>query len=529
MAAFTFVSDFVVINDRGTNTANWSAFGGGASGLAVQTDFYYEGSTCISKQVKQEFKGMGFATGSIPVTDNHYVWVYTTTKQAMYERTLDGGDNVAGLFFRVTFSGPATNFIPIDGRNNPDLDGWYCAVYSPLASEALKAGATPVLETDFVTGLGAMVNNEFSVRGVNFGVDVAWAGTYFGGYGGGGGDPDITFSDIAAVTEDPNQRYGMFQSNGSVYQLLAILNIGESGQTTLFSDTGSSIVIPLRNYPEIINSTTTTSVISRIVSSTCSQVVVAGGSGTTAVFTRTIFKSLDPQNTGRFSTTAGAVVTLNDCVFSQWGTVTPGGNTANFNGCKFIELEVGVINSGGGLFNDCIFTDCPPMQTSLSDVTGSTFSTDGTNGHAIETDVTGGTVSLTDNSFVGYNVADGQADSAIHFTATSGSVTVNLSGGVQPSILSDGISVTFASSSTLTLTGLIDGSEVRVYEAGTVTELAGVESTSGGTFITGISVSAVDIVIHHIDYIHQRLANVDTTTNRSIPIEYQVDRQYANP
>ena len=84
-------------------------------------------------------------------------------------------------------------------------------------------------------------------------------------------------------------------------------------------------------------------------------------------------------------------------------------------------------------------------------------------------------------------------------------------------------------STTLTLTGLQNNTEVRVYDQGTTTEIAGVENTSTGTFTTGISVSSVDIVIHALGYLNQRLTNVDTSTDRTIPIQQTIDRQYENP
>lgn len=531
MAVFTFVTDFQLFGNRGSSTTGYNALGGGASGLSVETDFYIEGTTCISKQVKQENKGIEYAYSTLTIfpptnatTMNIYQWVYTTTKQAMYERTAGGGANSGGLEIDVAGQS-GVHTVTVDGRQSQDLDSWHCIVYDPY-----RSGHTNQLASnDGILSIGALLNNEFSVRGVNFGLDICWVGNYVGGYGGGGTDPDVSFEVISAVTDDPSNRYGAFQRSGSSYQLLGILNIGEPGQTTLFSDVGSSVVIPLRNYPELVGASNNNNTIDRIVGVDCSQVVVQGGSGTTASFTRTIFSSLDPQNTGRFSTTASSTVTLTNAVFSQWGTVTPGGSGTSFSKCKFIDLEVGVVNTAGGTFDSCSFTDCPPAVSSLGSITNCTFSSDGTNGHAIVTDVTSGTVSLTGNSFVGYNVSDGQLDSAIHFTATSGSVTVSLTGGVQPSYRTNGISVTFQSSSTLTLTGLINGSEIRVYQNGTTTEVAGIESTSSSTFATAVNVSAVDIVIHNLGYIHQRIVNVDTSTDRNLPIEYQIDRQYLNP
>ena len=82
--------------------------------------------------------------------------------------------------------------------------------------------------------------------------------------------------------------------------------------------------------------------------------------------------------------------------------------------------------------------------------------------------------------------------------------------------------------STLTLTGLQTNSEVRVYDAGTTTELAGVEN-SGTSFSANISASSVDIVIHALGYEYQKIEGADTSANLTLPIQQRVDRNYRNP
>lgn len=80
----------------------------------------------------------------------------------------------------------------------------------------------------------------------------------------------------------------------------------------------------------------------------------------------------------------------------------------------------------------------------------------------------------------------------------------------------------------LTLTGLQANSEVRVYQAGTTTEIDGVENSST-TFETTTSESSVDIVVHALGYEYQRLNGVDTSQNLTLPISQRVDRNYSNP
>jgi hypothetical protein len=80
----------------------------------------------------------------------------------------------------------------------------------------------------------------------------------------------------------------------------------------------------------------------------------------------------------------------------------------------------------------------------------------------------------------------------------------------------------------LTLTGLQANSEIRIYQAGTTTEIDGVEN-SGTTFATTTSESSVDIVVHALGYEYRRLNGVDTSQNLTLPISQRIDRNYSNP
>lgn len=82
---------------------------------------------------------------------------------------------------------------------------------------------------------------------------------------------------------------------------------------------------------------------------------------------------------------------------------------------------------------------------------------------------------------------------------------------------------------TLTVAPLITSSEVRVYDAGTTTEVAGIES-SGELFAASISVNSVDVVVHKEDYEYVRVEGVDTSAGDvTVPINQVFDRNYSNP
>lgn len=88
----------------------------------------------------------------------------------------------------------------------------------------------------------------------------------------------------------------------------------------------------------------------------------------------------------------------------------------------------------------------------------------------------------------------------------------------------------------VTLTGLADGTEVRVYngtDPATATEIDGTESTSGGSFGFSYldSLAGVDgyIVVHALSYETIKLDITLPSNNTSIPIKQNVDRNYRNP
>lgn len=84
---------------------------------------------------------------------------------------------------------------------------------------------------------------------------------------------------------------------------------------------------------------------------------------------------------------------------------------------------------------------------------------------------------------------------------------------------------------TLTLTGLKNPTEVRVYAAGSTTEIGGQETITSGTFTTQIDAGtypSVDISIISLGYQNTRLLGISVATDTSIPVQQIVDRQYAN-
>jgi hypothetical protein len=187
--------------------------------------------------------------------------------------------------------------------------------------------------------------------------------------------------------------------------------------------------------------------------------------------------------------------------------------------CSFIEPSgaVGVLSDDPSLIEDCSF---------LSDGTG----------HAIEL-TTPGTYTFSGNQFSGYAASGDTGNEAI-YNNSGGPVTLNIAGGGStPSVRNgSGASTVVNNNVSVTFTGMKDNTEVRVYEAGTTTEIAGTENATSGspdnrsfTFSEQASVS-VDYVIHNLGYEQIRVnAFSIPTLDATIPIQQRRDRNYLNP
>lgn len=198
-----------------------------------------------------------------------------------------------------------------------------------------------------------------------------------------------------------------------------------------------------------------------------------------------------------------------------------GGKGVADNGAE-IRNSTFIVNSQLGAGNGMIDLDSSTdIESSAFELAPST-----TTGHAIKINVAG-SYTLNDLTFIGFG-ADGSNTASI-YNDSGGAVTLNVFDGLAPTVRNGtGASTTSAVLTTLTLTGLQANSEVRVFEAGTVTEVAGVES-SGTTFTANMASSSVDIVIHNVAYEYQKIEGADTSENLTLPIQQRFDRTYNNP
>ncbi len=203
------------------------------------------------------------------------------------------------------------------------------------------------------------------------------------------------------------------------------------------------------------------------------------------------------------------VPTTNDSVLITTATT--------FNGCLINVSRVTSGNRWVSTSNPSKFVDC-------------TFI--GGGGHAMRI-TTPGTYTFNSNTFT--NFGSTGTNTAAIFNDSGGLVTINVTNGGDSPTYRNGTnaSTIINNSVTLSLTGLISDSEIRIFTTGTTpTELAGIESSTT-TFDYTYSYVAntyVNIVIHKETYEYIRIDNyLLTASNTSIPIQQRFDRNYINP
>lgn len=205
----------------------------------------------------------------------------------------------------------------------------------------------------------------------------------------------------------------------------------------------------------------------------------------------------DVGQLGGISFSQGSVVTLNDCDLS--------------GGCTFFNMDSPVVTV--------------TSQAQLDQLANCTF-TD--NNIHIRVDVAGSISLNFDNITFNGGLFD------IDYTGT-GTLTANMLNGsnAASASTSGGGTVVIVNSKTLTLTGLENPTEVRVFDnANPTTEVAGQEAVTTGTYSVAIDSGAYPSVIIHImalGYENIRLTSISMASDTTIPISQQVDRQYANP
>ena len=376
--------------------------------------------------------------------------------------------------------------------------------------------------------IGAGVNTTTGIgKGNPHAVDVVRYGrcsSIFENGDSGGGGPAV-FSGFATLNDASTARWGLLQETDYGFLWKGKLTLGSSGTAVYFRD--SNVFILLDATPKVTSSFNT---------------IEVNNASSDIVLTNVSIKSLSTASPGRLVCNANASFVLESCTFENMsGTWTFGGTNSAATNCVF--RGAGQILPKGGDMTGTRITgyegtaDTGALNWDVATATAGllddmTFVKGTASTHAMEFDATNSptTINLSGHSYSGYNASNGQTDSTILIRRTTGTVTINVSAGDTPSYKSLGATVSVVSSTTVTLTGLVANTEVRVYDTSDDSVVDGVENSGTSFAFSYTSGENVYIRIFHIDYLPADITNFTIpASNTSLPIQQIFDRNFNNP
>ena len=454
-----------------------------------ETDFYIQGSNCISQQCTKTDIGSILYEDTYPTESTGDCWFMWHKFDNIGLQSTTASDGAVMHF--ENNAGNAYNYWNVGGSDAAPAPegGWYMYVLDfndgPTADTIVGTVGTPVR-------WGMMVNTGAGSRGYPH----AMGGIYHGqgqAIVTGGTTPDAAavFSDISdtlAEFDDSGftRRYGIFEATGGGFDWMGKILLGTSGSAVRFSDSNKNIFI--KNTPFV-----NTSFNEVIVDNASSDITMSG-----VTFQNTGVGVTIPGATnsrGDWTTNNNPTVSLSNCAFVDMGTFSFGSNTT-IEDTAFRRCDQ--VTGNGATFTRATFRDtigdAALLETGANvnaNLDECTFVGDGTS-HAIEiTDALDtSTINWNGNfsgtyagSSAGPNATSTSGDSE-HFLVNVNSgqtLTISVASGAgTPTVRNIGpgsVSVVGASVY-FELTGLKDGTEVRLIDidASPITEIAGVEN-----------------------------------------------------
>lgn len=507
---------------------------GGGPGAGDNTDIIIEGSQSgARREDNQTDHGFWADTGAnndLSAAGTHVKFWYWHTHFA-----------VASDFRFYLGTGTANNYeyYPWPATEYPSTGGWV-----PVWVEVGNASGVPTgtLTTSQIRYFGVSCDTP-NVGGAaqNQVVDEIMYGTTGLTWSGVGGD----FSDFR--TYETSNVEGVLLTRAGVDFCYARLTLGDSSATG-FSDSDGQLIFPDQ----------------ALVSTTFMGLTVDLQNASTAIdLTDYLIASGDPAGA---TNRPDLLVTGTSGTFDLTGVILNGlrvieiGDNCTLTSCTVNnsgQIDAAANGTAGAVLDNCTiqnYTGSAGTAAVLWNVNADpdgnlddcTFVKGTGTVHAIEFGTSSPTtMTLRGIQFSGYNASNGQNDSAIYIARNSGTVTINIvGGGNTPSYRTAGATVVINNNTSITLTGLKDNTEIRVFTAGTTTELAGIETATAGsadarTFTFSLAASTVvDIRIIHggdpaADGLFYEIQAIKSYTipvsDTSLPIQQVRDRNYSNP
>jgi len=550
MAIAAYDSDLTSTNsglvDEALTAANWdestnSAWADGGTETA-ETDFYIDGTACISAQFTKT--GVGtllndvnqFAgTFTVDTDGAILIWCFWASPPSLATYA-NGGirsivGNTLGDFYAFRASGS-------DFQPNP-FGGWYNYAINPDVATAHATVGTP---NDTWSIVGMAINATAQARGQPFAVDAIRVGRCTMEVTAGDATAYGTFPGMATFDTSTDKRYALFQKVFGGYRWQGLMSLGLTGTAVDFRDSNANIFVA--NTPQVSANFNKIEIHNASSNVEWTSVSISAQDGVNDAVAAT-------ASIGIFEVVDNATVTLASCSFTDMGAFTfNGGTNANtITGTTF--LRTGIVTQASAIFTSCFIVDSAETHAILANnpsaITFCDFTSSGS-GHAVRCD-TIGTYNWQGNTDTGYTgtrgsnliSSTGSAD-AMFYNNSGGLITLNVtSGGQQPSVRNGaGATTQINANISITYNNLVNNSEVRVYQAGTSTQIDGIENVTGNSFNWSVgSGVSMDIKIHGpiptppappaVAYIPIEQYGVSFTADTALDINQKINRNYRDP
>lgn len=519
MAVFAVSFDGTRINNA-DDTTGWANNGVTPS---LNGDNYYQGSGSIAAQVKTSDAGFQYTSAA-----------QNLTGQAALIKMASGRPGaLQGNGISIRIGSTTANYYRFDlfsASSYPAVGGFQIVAVNPNVAQ-WRNGTVGTPNLTSVTYWSFRAHYTANTQGANTfadAIDTIASGTGLTGLSGGGGDPAGKFSDFIAADEATEaNRWGVVTSRDGILFINGTLTIGSSGNATQFTSVGEALVFP--------NNRVTTGFcgVKLDIQNAGSNIAIEGGlfNGRGA-----LFGSDDTRPRIEVIGTAGTCTMSGQSINGYEQVILT--SKVEMLGCSFSNGAL--IDAKGATLNGSSITGGTSTTALLWDVAVNTSGKldnvsfiSGGSGHALELGPnTPNEVTFQNLSFTGYG-ANGTTNAAV-YNNSGKALTIYVVGSTPTVRNGSGASTTFvANPATLTLTGIAEHSEVRIYEAGTQTELFGIEDKieEVDPAYSYTVAQAVDIVVHNVEgYQYWRLPNyMLPSSDSTLPVSQVRERVYRNP
>ena len=514
MSVALYSSDLQDVISEMPAITNWTALGGGASGLvAPETDFFIQGANCISKAGwSTATKGAIFLTGSgvnVPTGKAVFFWIYFWAPNSMAVEVSGGMQALIGS------SAAAYKQWYVRGSDTQTYGGWVCVPVDPTITADVTTGSPTATTQSF----GAQVNVPAGgpSKGQPLGVDAIRYGRDFTCVSGDSGNGYATFAGAATYNDNINRRFGQFQTIDGGYLWQGRFLFGHSTASVDFRD----------SYRSILVARTTK------VGSTFNTLEVVNAASNIAL-TGVNVTALGTVSRGNWVNTDNARVVKDSCTFTDMGTFVYRSSSSLGN---TTYRRCNLITQGTASFTKCTFDQTNDATRAMlannpSTISQCTFISAGTK-HGMEIN-TAGTYTFSANVFTGYAATNGSTGNEAVYNNSGGAVTLNITnGGGTPSVRNgSGATTTVSNATSYSLTGIQAGSEVTIVKSSDGTVLFHVESSAGGTetYSYGyVSDTPVDVLVMSLAYEPLNFSDTLRSSASSVPVQQTLERNYSNP